>query len=74
MRLSAGLNFFSSSLSGVFFEFFCVVYRLGVMPSPRDSVHSRVTMRRIPFFLAMAVTSRVAVRGYRGGGWGGGGG
>lgn len=35
---------------------FCVVYLDGVPPSPRASVHSRVTMMRTPFFLAMQVT------------------
>ena len=35
---------------------FCVVYRDGVSPRPRASVHSRVTMHRIPFFFAMLVT------------------
>ncbi len=35
---------------------FWVVYREGVCPSPRASVHSSVTMQRTPFFLAMQVT------------------
>ncbi len=32
---------------------FSVVYLLGVAPSARASVHSKVTMHRIPFFFAM---------------------
>ena len=39
---------------------FWVVYREGVAPSPRASVHSSVTMMRVPFFLAMQVTCRGA--------------
>lgn len=33
----------------------------GVPPSDLASVHSKVTMTRIPFFLAMHVTERVAL-------------
>lgn len=39
---------------------FCVTYRDGVPPSVRASVHSSVTMHRMPFFLAMLVTWRGA--------------
>ena len=39
---------------------FCVVYRDGVSPRPRASVHSRVTMHRTPFFFAHTVTCRGA--------------
>lgn len=39
---------------------FCVVYLVGVAPSARASVHSRVTMQRTPFFFAMHVTWRGA--------------
>ena len=39
---------------------FCVTYRDGVAPSGRASVHSSVTIHRMPFFLAMLVTCRGA--------------
>lgn len=39
---------------------FCVQYLDGVAPSPRASVHSKVTIIRVPFFFAMQVTWRVA--------------
>ena len=58
MRFNAGLYFLSSNRSGVFFLFFCVVYLLGDMPSPRASVHSMVMMHRTPFFRAIQVTWR----------------
>mmetsp|Transcript_5054 Transcript_5054/g.14532 ORF Transcript_5054/g.14532 Transcript_5054/m.14532 type:complete len:163 (+) Transcript_5054:176-664(+) len=52
------LYFLSSSRCESFFLFFCVVYRDGVWPRPRASVHSRVITIRTPFFFAMQDTSR----------------
>jgi len=46
-----GLNFFNSSLSGLFFLFFLVMYRLVPgKPLFLCSVHSRITCTRFPFF------------------------
>ena len=66
-RFRCLLYFISSSRSGVFLRFFWVVYRVGVRPSGRASVHSTVTMQRMPL---------VEVREWGGdrggvGGWGG---
>lgn len=47
---------------------FWVVYLEGVPPSFLASVHSKVTMQRTPFFLAMQVTCLGAARLFKGAG------